>query len=141
MNWDDLFGPNPGVFNLEAKDRWEAIDELIGHLVVVQKIRAEQKEGIIAAVRKRESSMTTGIGFGIGMPHATTDLVSEKVWALGWSKAGIQFDALDRGLVQIVILFLMPSGQFQRHSSTLADFAKLVNSAEFRDELRRRFEG
>jgi len=140
MDLDDLFGPNPSVFNLKAKDRWEAIDELVDHLVVVRKLNTEHKEGAIAAIGRRESSMSTGLGFGIGMPHATTDLVSEKVWALGWSKAGIQFDALDGGLVQIVVLYLVPPGQLQQHASTLADFAKLVNSPKFRDELRRRFE-
>jgi len=29
MDLDDLFGPTPTVVDLQAKSRWEAIDELI----------------------------------------------------------------------------------------------------------------
>jgi mannitol/fructose-specific phosphotransferase system IIA component (Ntr-type) len=139
MNLDDLFGPKPVVLNLQAKDHWEAIDELIGHLVTTRKIKTEHKDAIVAAVKKRESSMSTGVGSGIGMPHAMTDLISEAIWALGGSKNGIQFDAMDGRPVEMVILFLIPQGQFQKHLHTLAEIAKLLHNAEFRAELRRRF--
>src|SRR5689334_13802703 len=119
MNLDDFFGADPVVVKLQAKDRWEAIDELIGHLVAAKKIRAEQKEAIVAAVKRRDSSMSTGIGFGIGLPHATTELVSEVVSAVGWAKDGIQFDALDGQPVDLVLLFLIPHGQFQQHLQVL----------------------
>lgn len=56
MDLDDLFGPKPIVINLRAKDRWEAIDELIGHLVATNKVKAGHQDAIVAAVKKRESS-------------------------------------------------------------------------------------
>jgi len=55
------------------------------------------------SVRLRESSMSTGIGFGIGIPHAFTDLTCELVFAVGHSKKGIQFDALDGQPVTLVL--------------------------------------
>ena len=139
MNLDDFFGPKPAVVKLEAKDRWEAIDELIAHLVASKKLRAEHKEAIVAAVRKREASMSTGIGYGIGLPHATTNLISELTWMVGWSKNGLEFDALDGQPVDLVLLFLVPQGHLQAHVQLLAEIAKLIHSAEFRAELRRRF--
>jgi len=33
MDFDDFLGPKPIVVDLRAKDRWDAIDELVGHLV------------------------------------------------------------------------------------------------------------
>jgi mannitol/fructose-specific phosphotransferase system IIA component (Ntr-type) len=79
--------------------------------------------------------MSTGIGFGIGIPHASTDLIQDVVGAFGRSKPGIDFDALDSQPVSLVMLFLVPQGQFQRHLHTLADIAKLLHKKEFRQAL------
>ena len=77
------------VDDLSAANRWEAIDELIDRLVNCRKIRDKDRKAIAAAVRKREESMSTGIGFGVGLPHASTDLVEKAVGAFGRSKKGI----------------------------------------------------
>jgi len=79
--------------------------------------------------------MSTGIGFGIGIPHASTDLIQEVVGALGRSRPGVDFDALDNQPVHLVMLFLVPQGQFQKHLHTLANIAKLLHRAEFRKAL------
>ena len=64
--------------------------------------------------------------FGIGIPHASTDLIYEVVGAFGRSKEGVNFDALDNQPVNLVMLFLVPQGQFQKHLHTLAKIAKLL---------------
>jgi mannitol/fructose-specific phosphotransferase system IIA component (Ntr-type) len=135
MNLGDILSLETIVPDLRAVNRWEAIDQLIQNLVDTRKIRAECREAIIAVVKKRESSMSTGIGFGIGIPHASTDLIQEVVGALGRSGTGIDFDALDNQPVNLVMLFLVPQGQFQKHLHTLANIAKLLHIKEFRQEL------
>src|SRR5882757_6011901 len=135
MNLGDILGPDNILPELQASNRWEAIDELINNLVVTNKIKPENREAIAAVVKKRETSMSTGIGFGIGIPHASTDLIYEVVGALGRSKKGINFDALDNQPVNLVMLFLVPQGQFQKHLHTLAHIAKLLHRAEFRQAL------
>src|SRR6059058_6588850 len=135
MNLGDILGPDNILPDLKATNRWEAIDELIGNLVASGKIKPEHREPITAVVRKRETSMSTGIGFGIGIPHASTDLIYEVVGALGRSQKGVNFDALDNQPVNLVMLFLVPQGQFQKHLHTLAHIAKLLHRAEFRQAL------
>ncbi len=135
MDLGDILGPNNILPELQATNRWEAIDELIGNLVRTEKIKPEDREAVTAAVKKRENSMSTGIGFGIGLPHASTDLIHEVVGALGRSKKGVNFDALDNQPVNLVMLFLVPQGQFQKHLHTLANIAKLMHKAEFRQAL------
>lgn len=135
MDLNDFLGPNPIVVDLKAENRWEAIDELVGHLAANQKVKSEHKESIAASVKKRESSMTTGIGFGIAIPHASTDLVSEVVGIVGRSRKGVQFDSLDNNPVKLVLLFLIPQGQFQKHLHTLANIAKLLHNSDFRKDL------
>jgi mannitol/fructose-specific phosphotransferase system IIA component (Ntr-type) len=135
MDLGDILGPEQIIPGMNAGNRWEAIDELINNLVGTGKIKPEHHDAISTVVKKRESSMSTGIGFGIGIPHASTDLIHEVVGALGRSTKGINFDALDNQPVNLVMLFLVPQGQFQKHLHTLANIAKLLHRAEFRQAL------
>lgn len=135
MQLGDILGVEQIVPELKATNRWEAIDELVDVLIATGKIQAKDRAAIIAAVRKRENSMSTGIGFGIGIPHASTDLLFEVVGALGRSRSGVDFDALDNRPVHLVMLFLVPQGQFQKHLHTLANIAKLLHQQEFRNAL------
>jgi mannitol/fructose-specific phosphotransferase system IIA component (Ntr-type) len=135
MNLADILSPTQIISEMRATDRWEAIEELIDHLVETGKIRSEDRASISSVVRKRENSMSTGIGFGIGIPHASTDLIHEVVGAFGRSTQGINFDALDNQPVKLVMLFLVPQGQFQKHLHTLANIAKLLHQTEFRQSL------
>jgi mannitol/fructose-specific phosphotransferase system IIA component (Ntr-type) len=120
---------------MQATNRWEAIDELIGHLVKCGKIREESREAVASVVKRRETSMSTGIGFGIGIPHASTDLITDVTGAFGRSTGGINFDSLDNQPVKLVMLFLVPQGQFQKHLHTLAEIAKLLHKPELRQAL------
>jgi fructose-specific phosphotransferase system IIA component len=131
----DILSEAQIITDLQAKDRWEAIDELITNLVHTGKIKAVDRDAIIGAIRKREFSMSTGIGFGVGIPHAPTELVHQPVAAFGRSKRKIKFDSLDGRPVSLVILFLVPQGQFQKHLHTMAGIAKLLKNADFRQAL------
>ncbi|MHB8523226.1 MAG: PTS sugar transporter subunit IIA [Limisphaerales bacterium] len=135
MNLGDFLSTEQVIADLRATNRWEAIDELVSHLVTCGKIKPEDRDAIVAVVKKRESSMSTGIGFGIGIPHASTDLIYDVVGSLGRSRSGVNFDALDNQPVNLVLLFLVPQGQFQKHLHTLAKIAKLFHNKEFRQAL------
>jgi mannitol/fructose-specific phosphotransferase system IIA component (Ntr-type) len=135
MDLGDILTREQIITDLKAGTRWEAIDELINNLVANGKIKPEHHDAISAVVKKRESSMSTGIGFGIGIPHASTDLIYEVVGALGRSKKGVNFDSLDNQPVNLVMLFLVPQGQFQKHLHTLANIARLLHRPELRQSL------
>ena len=135
MELADFLTKEQVVTDLKASDRWEAIEELIDLLVDSGQIKPDHREAIISIVKKRETSMSTGIGFGIGMPHASTDLIDNVTGAFGRSKDGVNFDALDNQPVNLVMLFLVPQGQFQKHLHTLAKIAKVLHKKEFRKSL------
>jgi mannitol/fructose-specific phosphotransferase system IIA component (Ntr-type) len=135
MDLSDFPGPDPIVVDLLATNRWEAIDELINHLVTHQKIPSQHRDAIAAGIKKRERSMSTGIGFGIGIPHSSSDLISDTVAAIGRSQKGVQFDSLDGKPVKLVMLFIVPQGQFQKQLHSLANIAKLLHRSDFRDGL------
>ena len=135
MELADFLTKEQVVTDLKASDRWEAIEELVGLLVDSGQIKPDHREAIVSIVKKRETSMSTGIGFGIGIPHASTDLIDNVTGAFGRSKDGVNFDALDNQPVNLVMLFLVPQGQFQKHLHTLAKIAKMLHKKEFRKSL------
>jgi len=135
MELADFLTKEQVVTDLKASDRWEAIEELIDLLVDSGQIKPDHRESIVSIVKKRETSMSTGIGFGIGIPHASTDLIDNVTGAFGRSKDGVNFDALDNQPVNLVMLFLVPQGQFQKHLHTLAKIAKMLHKKEFRKSL------
>jgi mannitol/fructose-specific phosphotransferase system IIA component (Ntr-type) len=131
----DLLTEAQIILNLRATNRWEAIDELVTNLVQTGNVKPEDRDAIIGAVRKREFSMSIGIGFGIGVPHALTELVYQPVAAFGRSKKKIDFDSLDGKPVSLVILFLVPQGQFQQYLPTMAGIARLMQKPDLREAL------
>jgi len=135
MELADLLTKEQVVTELKATDRWEAIEELIELLVSNGRVKSEHRDAVLSVVKKREMSMSTGIGFGIGIPHASTDLIDEVTGAFGRSRNGVNFDALDNQPVTLVMLFLVPQGQFQKHLHTLAKIAKVLHKKEFRKLL------
>jgi mannitol/fructose-specific phosphotransferase system IIA component (Ntr-type) len=135
MSLASLLSSEQIIPEMQATERWPAIVELIDLLVGLEKIKAGSRDSILAALKQREETMSTGIGFGIAIPHASSDDVTEVVAAFGRSAQGIEFDALDNAPVKFVVLFIVPKNQFQTHLRTLAAIAKFLNDRSVRESL------
>jgi PTS system nitrogen regulatory IIA component len=120
---------------MASKDRWEAIRELVDLLVEAGKVDKSDREDVLECIRQREETMSTGIGFGIAIPHASSEKVGEVVAAFGRSTSGIPFESLDGEPVNFIVLFVVPKDQFQTHLRTLAAIAKFLNDKTVREEL------
>ena len=123
------------VPDLVSGDRWGVLEELVDVLVEEGKVAVANRGAVLAALRMREETMSTGIGFGVAIPHASSEHVSEVVAVFGRSSGGIDFGALDGGLVRFVVMFVVPRNQFQAHLRTLAAIAKFLNDRMVRDRL------
>src|ERR1700751_3648856 len=135
MTLGSLLSVDQIVPEMKATERWAAIVELIDLLVQKNRVRPSDRDSILAALKQREETMSTGIGFGIAIPHASSDSVPEVVAAFGRSSQGIEFDALDNAPVRFVVLFIVPRNQFQTHLRTLASIAKFLNDRSVRESL------
>src|SRR3977135_3632604 len=135
MSLASLLSAEQIIPEMKAIERWPAIVELIDLLVGLGKIRGTDRDSILASLKQREETMSTGIGFGIAIPHCSSDRLEEVVAAFGRSTTGIEFDALDNAPVKFVVLFIVPKNQFQTHLRTLASIAKFLNDRAVRDRL------
>ncbi len=135
MTLANLLSESQIVPEMASDERWDAIAELVQCLITAGKFEESDRTTILEAIRQREQTMSTGIGFGIAIPHASSDKVTEVVASFGRSIKGIQFDSLDAQPVFFVVLFVVPKDQFQTHLRTLAAIAKFLNDKTVRDEL------
>jgi mannitol/fructose-specific phosphotransferase system IIA component (Ntr-type) len=118
---------------LTARDKWEAIEELVDVLVAAHEVRLADRMVVVEAVRIREHSYSTGLKYGLAVPHGSVDCVQEIVAALGTSARGIPFESADGQPARLVILLVIPKGTFQHHVGTLAGVSRLATRPELRE--------
>jgi fructose-specific phosphotransferase system IIA component len=135
MTLANLLSESQIIPEMAAKERWQAIRELVDRLVESGKIDRADEDSVLDSIRQREETMSTGIGFGIAIPHASSSKVGDVVAAFGRSSAGIPFESLDGEPVFFIVLFVVPKDQFQTHLRTLAAIAKFLNDKTVREEL------
>ena len=110
MTLANLLSVEQIIPEMQAKERWGAISELADRLVALHRIPLADRQEILDALEAREHTMSTGIGLGIAIPHASSSRVTQVVAAFGRSKEGIEFGSLDHTPVRFVVLFVV----FQR---------------------------
>jgi fructose-specific phosphotransferase system IIA component len=135
MTLENLLTVDQIIPEMAAEERYSAIRELVDLLVSLGRIHEGDREAVLAALRQREETMSTGIGLGIAIPHASSERVDKPVIAFGRSKTGIEFEALDNAPVRFVVLFVLPKDQFQTHLRLLAAIAKRLNDRAVRERL------
>ena len=121
---------------LEAENKSEAIEELVDLLVDAHEIPMALRDHVVDVVMDRERSMSTGMEYGIAIPHGATDRLEGLVGALGVSRNGVPFESLDGHPAELIILLVVPKKKFQAHVRTLAGIAHLVGNADFREKLK-----
>jgi len=88
-------------------------------------------------MQKREQTMSTGIGGGIGFPH-TTSLEAQDAFVLLIHLAEpIDFEALDMMPVDIIMALVIPEKQTGLHLRILAGASRLCRKPEFLDAVRK----
>lgn len=118
------------IAEMESAVHWEAITELVDRLVTCGLLASGVREATLEALKERERLVSTGIGGGVAIPHAFSDEVEEVVAVLGRSRVGIDFEAVDRAPVHVIVLFVVPRKNYQLHLRTLAAIAKMFNGQD-----------
>src|SRR5438874_11341618 len=72
MSLAELLSADQIIPEMKATERWDAIVELMDLLVARRQIKPEDRDGILASLKQREETMSTGIGFGIDIPHCSS---------------------------------------------------------------------
>jgi len=79
----EVLKPELMKFDMEAREKRQAILELAQ--LMWEHGYVEDLQGLVDATMAREAEYSTGIGMGVGIPHAKSPLVKQPVVAFGKS--------------------------------------------------------
>ena len=99
-----VFSPNAININLESSEKDEVFEELIEEFVAVHP--EVSRSAVLTALIDREQKLSTGIGRGVAVPHGICGGFSGVKGVIGISRAGIDFDSLDKLPVHIIFMLL-----------------------------------
>ncbi len=97
--------------------------------------RVDDREAALDALFEREAETTTGVGMGIGIPHAKTDAVSRPSVAFTRSPEGVDFDAMDGEPAKLLFMILVPESGAEDHLEILSSLSRALMHEEVRDDL------
>lgn len=137
MRPSELLDPGDVLLDFQPTDKWQAIDDLVHHLVATGKLPVALEESVRDAVLDRERSMSTGMERGVAIPHAAVEEVSELLAVMGVVQdgEGLDFESIDGQSARVVVLLVIPKGQKLLHIRTLADIARVLTKESVRAKL------
>lgn len=119
--------------DLASEGKMEVLTEL-GDLLSRSSAGLDSK-AVTRAFVERERLATTGVGDGIAIPHAKIEGLKENKIAIGISRTGIDFDAIDDKAVKIFVALGAPLNSSGEHLRLLAQISRLLKDPEIRNRL------
>ena len=121
------------ICDLKARTKRSALCAIIRRLVESGSVTREQD--LRDAVLGRERVQSTGIGRGIAVPHGMMKTAPDLVCAMGISRRGIKYGAIDNRPVHLMFLFINNKTRDVHYLSMLASVCRLFESEDFRMEV------
>ncbi|HSR87610.1 MAG TPA: PTS sugar transporter subunit IIA, partial [Pontiella sp.] len=122
------------VLVMEGGDKETVLTRLVDSLATssLVKNRDELLKGILA----REELMSTGIGFGVGVPHVRIDSVADLVMAVAVCRKPVSgYASLDNKPVHIICMLAARPDQHAKYIRTLSAVSSCLKDAETRDKI------
>jgi mannitol/fructose-specific phosphotransferase system IIA component (Ntr-type) len=122
--------------DLSAADRDQAIAQIVDALVAAGALSRELKDEFVKAIIKREKRGSTGFGHGVAVPHVKHPAINRMAVAVGISRTGIDFNALDKQPVYSIFLLLSPEDRPEDHLDAMEVIFGNLSQDTFRRFLR-----
>ncbi|GMV95949.1 MAG: hypothetical protein AMXMBFR83_03180 [Phycisphaerae bacterium] len=124
------------VPELTSTDRNGVIREIVSSLAKALGLSEEDAAAISKAVIFRENQGSTGFGKGVAVPHVKHPAVKRIAATIGRSSTGVDFAALDRAPVYLVVLLLSPPDNADQHLASMENIFRHLQRDNFRRFLR-----
>ena len=129
----DLLVKECVLSELKATDKRELLEEMVA--CIESNSSGISGDEIIEGLLEREQLGSTGIGFGVAIPHCKLQGLDKVIIAFGRSVEGVDYQAPDDEPVRIVFLIVAPVDSASIHLEVLADISKLTSNGEVRERL------
>lgn len=128
-----MFVDGSVVSSLKNSEKFAAIHELITRAKIFEGIRdLSRYEQVVV---ERENKLSTGLGHGVAFAHGKTDAVDGLYVALGISKNGIDYKALDGKPVYLLFMVANPPDGHAEYLKLISALSRLIRDREFRERI------
>jgi mannitol/fructose-specific phosphotransferase system IIA component (Ntr-type) len=124
------------VPDLKGRTREEVVSELVEALVRAGWLEEGLSKDIGERILERERKGSTGFGKGVAVPHVKHRSVERMCGAIGISRHGVDFNALDRAPVYAVVMLISPDNRPEDHLRAMEVIFKNLSKETFRRFLR-----
>ncbi|TGE34839.1 PTS sugar transporter subunit IIA [Desulfosporosinus fructosivorans] len=119
-------------FKAETKEEvWEGLAHSFQEIGAVHNV-----EQYLADVAIRESKGTTGVGFGVAIPHAKSEGVTRPALAMARLEKGVDVQSMDDSQADLFFLIAAPIHGEDIHLRALSKLARLLMHGSFLESLR-----
>ena len=132
MRLADVLTPGRIRVPLAARDKEGVLRELVELLL---EGNGGSPEEVLAAVLERERQFSTGIGYGVAVPHGKTPAIGSLRMVAGTSAAPVPYDAIDGEPVRLFFLLAGPESLAGAHVKALSRISRLVRREPVRASL------
>jgi PTS system nitrogen regulatory IIA component len=129
----DILKESCVVADIKGKTKQEILLELVEPLQEATLI--DNVDVVVKIIMEREKLGSTGIGDGVAIPHGKMKNIDNIICAVGRSKEGVDFDAVDRQPVHIFFLVLAPEDSASLHLKVLSRISKILRDPSFRKSI------
>ncbi len=136
MRLSDFIRTDAIIPELQATDRNGVIREMVDSLAKSIGLDEKDAASIAKSVISRENQGSTGFGKGVAVPHVKHPAVKQIAATIGRSSTGVDFAALDRAPVYLVVLLLSPPDNPDQHLASMENIFRHLQRENFRRFLR-----
>lgn len=126
MQLERLTRPELIFPRLGAESRDEVLGLLADHLATVGVVTDPRE--LTRRLLEREQLGSTGIGSGVAIPHCKSAEIDRAILAVGISKRGVDFGAMDEKPVRLFFLVVSPTDAPAVHLQVLATISRWVKA-------------
>jgi len=121
------------IIDIKSKTKKEALKELLE--IICKSNRITDKKVFEKAIFNREKLMSTGIGYGIAVPHARDRSVTDFVIALGRKKDGLEYESIDDKPVKLIFMIGASDKQDKDYIKLLSRLVLRLKNDQFVNAL------
>ena len=134
MDIKDMITRDTIDFNLDLKTREEILERITE--ILLKSGRILEKEDVLKGYIDRENECTTGIGFGLSIPHCKSESIIKPTIIYLTLKNPVEWESLDEEPVSIVIGLAIPKkDEGTLHLEILGCLASNLMEEDFKDSL------
>jgi mannitol/fructose-specific phosphotransferase system IIA component (Ntr-type) len=135
MKISKYLAPGKISADFNAKTKLEAIQGLLKMMTANEMVAPEQVPNVQRTILEREALTSTGLGYGLALPHARTDFVEKIQVVFARSQKGVDFEALDGNPVHFLFLVLAPARYADEYLKLICSISSLMKNDNVRKQL------